>query len=80
MTRSKKGKNKEGKRAKEQECKGLLSPPNNADNTKTNKVGDVAALDPIAAVEARRRTAALRKVDPRPAPQTNITVSSCQGS
>ena len=61
----KKGKEKEGKRAKEQECKGLLSPPDRADNTKTNNVVVVVAV----AVGARRGTAVLRIADPRTAPQ-----------
>jgi hypothetical protein len=53
-------------RAKEEKYKGLpKSSPNNADNTKTKIVDVVGAVE----VVATRGTAALRKVDPRPAPQ-----------
>jgi hypothetical protein len=56
-------------RAKEEKYKGLpKSSPNNADNTKTKIEVDEVALDPIVVV-TRRGTAALRIVDPRPAPQ-----------
>ena len=53
----------------------VKSSPNSADNTNTNIVVDVVALVPIVVV-ARRRTAVLRIVDPRPAPQSGSPTPS----
>ena len=66
LKREPQGKRKTGQRAKGEKIKGLKSSPAIADKTKTSIVVVVAAPT---IVVANRRTAIIRIVDPRTAPQ-----------
>ena len=70
LKRDNKGKRKTGQRAKGEKRKGLESSPAIADNTKTSKAVVDVAPNLVPNMEAaNRRTAIIRSVEPRTAPQ-----------